>query len=366
MLIDFISVLFIIEIAFGIDSSIFPDGKVKLHQHTRFVSSSNSIDCSHRSDPLTPMISFINSSSQMHDVSFQMTNTLISSESTSMSFLKLRNCEIHFTSGSTIHSPLISLGSIVILDRISISTEGSVYSVLTIPESEPALLNHGKGACLHILSSRLQNIKITGSFSSSGILDTEIIRGSIFSNVSLVEGAKCTSLCRECILENTNIFDGENSLYGVIVTGLVANMGNLFLCENCTFERLVSNHHSKIVNMITAYSSEEFSTTEILSDALSYEFRRCRFVGCVSVNGGGLSLVGSSDLNESLIVFNCTFERCEATQFGGGIYCSGVTSLHVDGCIFDHCSAAQGGGVYLEGIDVSNCKDLSVRVWDCV
>ena len=73
---------------------------------------------------------------------------------------------------------------------------------------------------LKILSSRILSIQHTGSFSSSGLLQTEQIRGSTFSHASWLEGSKGTSLCRECTVENTGVFDGVNSLYGGIVSGL--------------------------------------------------------------------------------------------------------------------------------------------------
>ena len=244
MLIKLMELTLLIGIACELIPTISASEKTEATWMRRFVSPLTDIERSGNSARLpSSMIRFKNSSSQISRVSFQMTHSMIISECRSMSVFQLRHCEIRYISEKCVYSPMISVSSIVILDHLSMSTEGPIFSLLSIPENERQSSSYEEGSQFQILSSVLENVQGRESLSSSGILDSVLIRGSKFYNVSLVEGSRCSSICRECIVENAGMFDGENSLYGGLVSGVSSNTREMLLCENCTFERLRSNNH---------------------------------------------------------------------------------------------------------------------------
>ena len=105
--------------------------------------------------------------------------------------------------------------------------------------------------------------------------------------------------------------------------------------------------------------------------------RRFTFSDCTASSGGGLQI--NADGGSTVELSNCSFESCEATTAGAGLYVSGDTSSHASvnltNCSWDACSIASngmGGGVFsystdltVSNSDFTSCNSLEGAALYC-
>jgi hypothetical protein len=93
---------------------------------------------------------------------------------------------------------------------------------------------------------------------------------------------------------------------------------------------------------------------------------QCKFDSCQADNGGGLRVLGRSfTVDANVNITNCSFERCTAAAYGGGIAAVNC-SLLVQNCTFLACSAGSDGGLSISisyarvsDCNISNCTGYS-------
>ena len=71
------------------------------------------------------------------------------------------------------------------------------------------------------------------------------------------------------------------------------------------------------------------------------------FERCSAENGGAISFENVENVGKVSKFDNCTFNNCQAEDYGGGYYNTGRSNIDADGLTFTNCRAECGGGLYI-------------------
>ena len=71
------------------------------------------------------------------------------------------------------------------------------------------------------------------------------------------------------------------------------------------------------------------------------------FERCSAENGGAISFENVETVGKVSKFDNCTFNNCQAEDYGGGYYNIGRSTITADGLTFSNCRAECGGGLYI-------------------
>ncbi len=71
------------------------------------------------------------------------------------------------------------------------------------------------------------------------------------------------------------------------------------------------------------------------------------FERCSAENGGAISFENVETVGKVSKFDNCTFNNCQAEDYGGGYYNIGRSTITADGLSFSNCRAECGGGLYI-------------------
>ena len=71
------------------------------------------------------------------------------------------------------------------------------------------------------------------------------------------------------------------------------------------------------------------------------------FERCSAENGGAISFENVENVGKVSKFDNCTFNNCQAEEYGGAYYNTGRSNIDADGLTFTNCRAECGGGLYI-------------------
>jgi hypothetical protein len=77
-------------------------------------------------------------------------------------------------------------------------------------------------------------------------------------------------------------------------------------------------------------------------------FENLSFERCSAESGGAISFENVETVGKVNKFDNCTFNNCQAEDYGGGYYNIGRSTITADGLTFSNCRAECGGGLYIE------------------
>ena len=156
-----------------------------------------------------------------------------------------------------------------------------------------------------------------------------------------------TLIMTDCVFENCN--GGDQA--GAVFHRVDSNVNSWTTISGCSF----TNCSAK-----AAGGLELDSKTINVSD--------CTFEHCVATerNGGGFNVYAlnsanpAANTNCSITLTKCTFNDCQAYKQNGGGFRSTAVNTTVNGCIFTNTSGAQGGGIAL-----SNTNARKGEIYGC-
>ena len=225
---------------------------------------------------------------------------------------------------------------------------------------------HSSNPSLTLEYSELKNMEISGNLLHSGSLNNQIVRECLFDNITHTSfyPSESPSDCGNCHLVDSEISNGDEGIYGEIVSGLSGTLYS-FACLNVSFlhcARYSITHTTTTHNQ--AYTSTEFTVRQGLPANQSYTFTNCNFTECKSDTlGGAIYINGTTENREILTISGCTFTSCTASTHGGGVYSQTLTTFIVDTCNFTSCSTSNNGGA-LYTASVSSCTHLTNTHFD--
>ena len=213
------------------------------------------------------------------------------------------------------------------------------------------------------LNSRIHNIRMLENCMPFLTSASTTVCQSFFCNCTLerTPTLKQPYYSENCLLDSSIISDGEEGIYGELLTGAAKQTLSSFICINCTFHRCVHTPSSHSVITNTDYYDRSFTNRQSLSSSSSHSFTNCTFTNCsTSEYGGGLYYSSSSSY--TLTITSCTVTNCTSTSSaGGGIYVNSSGLFVITSSTFTACSAStSGGGIYVNNIKICTC------VRDCV
>lgn len=236
-------------------------------------------------------------------------------------------------------------------------------SLVTTPSpfSEPDPISS-----VELSSSSLSDIPIAsgfGTFLSQGLAETQIVRDSVFSNLTKHDTTEegDVTFVRNCVMEGSIMMDSEDTFYGLIVSGLSCKTTASFHATNSTFmncmrqdpispellrSRLEQNGEcpsSQYPGLTT--TNQSYSCSLVLDPGFghadSYTFVTCTFTTCsTDGSGGAIYLTQSSILHsnpDGLTLRKCTFTGCIATYHGGAVFAEYVRDVEIDDTQFITC-----------------------------
>ena len=277
--------------------------------------------------------SFKNSTSQICCVTFSSLESSISFIDIN-SALTVSSCALIVHVNANSFYPFSNHGQLL-LDNLSISRMILLHSLVQCDVSE--------------------NPKVFDSLIWSHA-ELETIMGCNFKNITVTSAwrQEPSSFCS--ILQDSSISDGDEGIYGEIITGLSVIQPFSFHCNNVSISRCcrqyqtISSSHTRTHTHNTDYLDKTFTGQSSLSSSAS--FTNCTFTSCSASRGGALNIQSGVTAN----ITECTFQSCSSTYGGGCISCNkGIqhftrstfssTTQSLDtsffGCVFSNNSASR-------------------------
>ena len=333
-----------------------------------------------------PLLSFWNSSSDIIDICIHSRSISSLLRVSMASALTMNNC--------TIFSLVRQMVSLFECDGDLILTNFIILSPSVLPSI--AVSDTSRMHSVSLSHSRFESVAVdlnAGSFLSSGQTDAQEVRKCIFTNVSVIfsrkTGASGISVCEYCTLKDSEIVNGEEGIYGELISGLTSNTHDSFVCTNNSFAHTYRSSKIHRVhqreNKNLTYENKKYDFHQTLDAGTSYVFTNCTFTVTSSEYGAALYLAGFVNIYLSITILNCLFENCSSQSYAGAIHCTAsvvtITSSSfincssligaggasistvsdctvVSGCLFQECSAGWGGGLDFFGCNAtaSDCE----------
>ena len=117
------------------------------------------------------------------------------------------------------------------------------------------------------------------------------------------------------------------------------NNGGAIYCEG--------NLNLKDTKFIFCTALEGNGGAICFSGAPQISLENLTFERCSAENGGAISFENVETVGKVNKFDNCTFNNCQAEDYGGGYYNIGRSTITADGLSFSNCRAECGGGLYI-------------------
>lgn len=134
---------------------------------------------------------------------------------------------------------------------------------------------------------------------------------------------------------------GTLSMDGGTVTDCHSSDGNggAIYCEG--------NLNLKDTEFIFCTALEGNGGAICISGKPDVSFENLSFERCSAESGGAISFENVETVGKVNKFDNCTFNNCQAEDYGGGYYNIGRSTITADGLTFSNCRAECGGGLYI-------------------
>ena len=292
---------------------------------------------------------------QFHNSSSSISEVHLFCNSPSLPIISANTCTTLIIANSGLTSfhetvPFTTSGQLL-LSNISIrSLELSQSIVSTLCSGEPFadVLRSSQEPSIALHNSLFMNILVNnqeGSFISSKAVIYQEIRGCMFDNLTFCHAYGHIATSEECSLLDSTVCNGEEGIYGEILTGMTSQTLTRFVCANTTFKHCI---RSAFLN--EEASSISYSSQQVLDGSETNVFTNCVFDQCTSTeSGGALTLSGDAEGDSALEVSGCVFTECGVTSdsgdvyYGGAVYCV-CGSVEFRGQIADGSSGLVGSG----------------------